>query len=302
MRKEQVSAHKTTSRAPARPKANPVGEYDAPGVVRTMSVLEALRDHPAGLTLSELVRLTKLALNTAHRTALTLTELGYLERLPDSKVFRLTPKLLTFSRSVQGGHLVEQALGPLRALRDETQETTLFGTLTDGAGVILEQAPGTRMFRFVAEIGRLLPLHTAAPCKAMLAWLPEPELLRRLEKMTFPRFTDHTLTSRKAFLAELAAARQAGYAADREEDITGVCCIGAPVFNRQGYPVASLWITGQAEHLGGPYEAALAAAVRRHADIISERLGFHPASPPNVKALSASARHRDTGSKPVESH
>ena len=86
-----------------------------------MSVLEALRDHSEGLTLSELVRLTHLALNTAHRTALTLTELGYLERLPDSKVFRLTPKLLRFSRSVQGAHLVEQALGPLGALGYDTQ-------------------------------------------------------------------------------------------------------------------------------------------------------------------------------------
>jgi DNA-binding IclR family transcriptional regulator len=173
--------------------------------------------------------------------------------------------------------------------------------LTDGAGVILEQAPGTRMFRFVAEIGRLLPLHTAAPCKAMLAWLPAAEQLRRVEKMAFPRFTDRTLTSRKAYLAELAAVRQAGYAADREEEITGVYCIGAPVFNRQGYPVASLWITGQAEHLGGPHEAALAAAVRRHADHISEQQGFHPASPPNVKVATASPRHRDTGSKCVAS-
>lgn len=288
------------SRAAARSKANPAGEYDAPGVVRIMSVLEALRDQPEGLTLSELVRLTELALNTAHRTALTLTELGYLERLPDSKVFRLTSKLLTFSRSVQGGHLVEQALGPLRALRDETQETTLFGTLTDGAGVILEQAPGTRMFRFVAELGRLLPLHTAAPCKAMLAWLPEPELFRRLETMTFPRFTDRTITSRKAFLAELAAARQAGYAADREEEITGVYCIGAPVFDRQGYPVGSLWLTGQAEHLGGPHEASLAAAVRRQADIISERLGFHPVKHQTAKSPTASPGHRVTESQQAE--
>ena len=55
----------------------------------------------------------------------------------------------------------------------------------------------------------------------------------------------------------------------------GVYGIGAPVFNRLGYPVASLWITGQSEHLGGQHEAALTAAVRRHAHRISARLGFH---------------------------
>ena len=241
--------------------------------MRTMAVLESLCDQAEGLTLSDLVRRTGLALNTVQRTALTLVDLGYLSRDPASKVFRVTTRVLAFARPFTAGVLMDHALGPMRVLRDTTRETALIGTLTEGAGVILEQIPSLHMFKFTAEIGRLLPLHAAAPCKAMLAFLSEAECRQRLAGYTFTRFNQRTITGLKPLLDHLAEIRRTGFAPDRSEEIEGVHCLAAPVFDRSGRPVASLWITGQSEHLSGRCEAGLATQVMAQAAEISRRLG-----------------------------
>jgi hypothetical protein len=59
-----------------------------------------------------------------------------------------------------------------------------------------------------------------------------------------PAFTPTTLTDPRALLAELAAVRETGLAYDREERVTGVYCIGAPVFDVNGAAVAGLGVTG----------------------------------------------------------
>ena len=51
-------------------------------------------------------------------------------------------------------------------------------------GVVLEQVPGLHSVKFLVDPGHRFPLHTAAPGKAILAFLPEEEqneLLDRIE-------------------------------------------------------------------------------------------------------------------------
>jgi DNA-binding IclR family transcriptional regulator len=65
-----------------------------------------------------------------------------------------------------------------------------------------------------------------------------------------------------------------GYAFDNAEQFEGVYCIGAPVFDRAGYPVASVWTTGLMMDLDRKRIPKIGATVRAHADQISARLGF----------------------------
>ena len=65
-----------------------------------------------------------------------------------------------------------------------------------------------------------------------------------------------------------------GYAFDNAEQFEGVYCIGAPVFDRVGYPVAAVWTTGLMMDLQRKRLPEIGATVRAHADRISARLGF----------------------------
>ena len=75
-------------------------------------------------------------------------------------------------------------------------------------------------------------------------------------------------------LAELEKVRGKGYSVDNGEEIEGVNCVGAPIFDAHGYPIASIWITGPGERIKESQFDEIGAKVRSYADIISVRLGY----------------------------
>ena len=68
--------------------------------------------------------------------------------------------------------------------------------------------------------------------------------------------------------------RELGYGCDLGEEIKGVNCVGAPVFDAHGYPAASIWITGPSDRVGGDQIDIVGKSVRAYADMISARLGY----------------------------
>ena len=67
--------------------------------------------------------------------------------------------------------MVEKAIDVMRELRDDVNETVLLGTLVGTRGVILEQVLSTHPLKVMVDPGHNFALHTAAPAKAMLAYM-----------------------------------------------------------------------------------------------------------------------------------
>ena len=157
-------------------------------------------------------------------------------------------------------------------LRDLVKETVLIGTIAQNEFIVMEQAAGKHPFKFMLDIGSRISLHTAAPAKAILAYLPEKQLETMLHGMDFKQFNQNTITTAEDFRSTLEDIRQHGYAIDRAEELDGVHCIGAPVFDRYGYPVASIWTTGPSERLPASSFKSVGRQLRKYADKISQRL------------------------------
>ena len=116
-------------------------------------------------------------------------------------------------------------------------------------GIVLDSIEGPDRFCFNISKGLVFPLHTSAPGKAYVAALPEKRRSALTERLTFKRFTPHTITSRKAFEAEITHIRAAGYATDLSEETEGCHCGGVAVLGQNGTPVAALWVTGMDKRL-----------------------------------------------------
>jgi DNA-binding IclR family transcriptional regulator len=116
------------------------------------------------------------------------------------------------------------------------------------------------------------PLHAAAPGKVMLAWLPQKELDEFLADYSFRALTATTITSRRGFADHLRLVRQRGYAMDLGETMEGHHCLGAPIFDANEIPIASLWITAPAPRLSEADGERLAPAVIRAAHMVTEVL------------------------------
>jgi DNA-binding IclR family transcriptional regulator len=237
-------------------------------------VLELLDRHPAGLPIERIAETTGFPKNSVFRVAMTLWGLGYLKRDESSKYFSLSRKVFSLgSGALKQSGLMEAALEVMQQLRDLVKETVLIGTLTEDAGVVLEQVVGLHPFKFMVDPGRLLPLNAAAPCKAMIAFLPPEERDVLLRRTRFVRFNAHTIINRKAYLRELEHVRARGYAVDRGEELDAVWCVGAPVFDRHRHPLASIWVTGPSDRMSGARTAVVGRHVREHAARVSRRLG-----------------------------
>ncbi len=248
--------------------------YHVPNLERALGVMELLSHYNEGLSLSEIVQKTKLPKNSIFRITMTLLNFGYLFRDEDSKRFTLTRKLLTLGSAAMSEYsLVEKSLDVMRQLRDVVKETVLIGTIAQNEGIALEQVLGTHPFKFTADAGLRIPLHTAAPTKAIMAYLPETQLEDLLRSMKFTRFNVRTVTNVTDFRNVLKDVRLCGYAVDRAEQIGGVNCIGAPIFDQNGYPIASIWTTGPSDRIPESSFGELGRQIKKFASEISQRLG-----------------------------
>lgn len=221
-----------------------------PILERTLGLLEFLSQCPGGVALSDLARALNIPKNTTYRMLNTLCARGYVFRNEAELTYRLTRKLATlvYTRALDGG-LIEKALEPMRALRDQVKETVVISIFDAGEGIVLEQVPGLHPFRFVCDPGTRQPLHASASTKAILACLPDEERDAILKQASFPQLTKRTVTSVGAFRRELAATRLRGFGIDRGEALYGVRCVAAAVLDRQRRPVAAITVTGPDERL-----------------------------------------------------
>lgn len=250
--------------------------YHIPNLKRALDVFELLAKNNGGLTLSEISAATKYSKNSIFRIVCTLQDCGYVSKDKDGRKIVMSRKLAALGYAGFGeSNIVEKSMDVIRAMRDEFGETAMLGTLLQEDCVMIEQAPGRFPFKFLGEIGMRISVHVSAPGKAILAYLSKDEIDQRLEKMKFDRFNESTICTKRDFLKELEGVRACGYALDRGEEIAGVHCVGAPVFNAHGYPVASIWITGPAHRLPVESFDAVGKKIRAYADKISERLGYN---------------------------
>lgn len=146
---------------------------------------------------------------------------------------------------------VDRMLPVMQKIRDRFHETVGLAVLDEASavGVIVTAVPETGRFGFTLCTGHRFPVHTGAPAKAMLAFMPKERVEPLLKKVTFERFTKTTVNSLAAFRKELAVIRACGYALDRAEEVEGCHCLAVPVFDHQGDPVAGIWFTGPSYRL-----------------------------------------------------
>jgi DNA-binding IclR family transcriptional regulator len=201
---------------------------------------------------------------------------GYVSREEVSLRFRVTNKLLQLAQPrVRDFSLVECALGPMRQLRDETQETVQLGLRVDDSGVVIEQVESRQAMRISVDIGLKFKLHNNAPGKVLLAFQHPKERERVLSRLKLERYTDRTITDRNQLRLECDRVVKQGFATDWAEADEGIHCVAAPVFDELHHFLAVLWVSAPSRRLPQEEFARLGARVIETARQISRRIA-HP--------------------------
>ncbi|HEU0140361.1 MAG TPA: IclR family transcriptional regulator [Bryobacteraceae bacterium] len=241
-------------------------------LAKTFSIIEAVQDSPAPLTLKAISEQTAVNKSTASRILAHLETQRYVTR--DAKGgYRVGEKLLQLgTRPASEVNLREAAQAPLRELWRITQETVNLGIL-DGLEVMyLDGLESPQSFRLVSSAGTRAIAYRTALGKAILAYLPAEEREAVITSFAFQPYTPHTIASAEQLRNELEHVRAKGYAIDDEESVIGVRCLAAPVLSPARTATAAVSISGPVARMADDKIEEFSRAARAAAREITERL------------------------------
>ncbi|HET7887001.1 MAG TPA: IclR family transcriptional regulator [Bradyrhizobium sp.] len=238
-------------------------------------VLEAFTAQEPELTMAEVARLAGIDNATAFRFLNTLVEIGYVDRVADSRKFRLALKVLDLGfNAIARSDLRTRARPILRGLVGEINEAASIGVL-EGADVLYVERIQAGLARLGVDIriGSRVPAYSTAIGHAILAWLSRPDQIAVLEAQPRRQLTATTETNLEALLKRLEQVKRRGYAISDQETVSGLYVIAAPILDPDGVPLAGLSIAAPAFQTElKAFEAAGAGAVMQAAKALSRAL------------------------------
>jgi DNA-binding IclR family transcriptional regulator len=243
-------------------------------VAAAARILREFDKHSTQLGVSQLARRVGIGKSTAHRIIWTLVDEGLLEKVDETGLFRLTTTMRSLGSSAETAQrLHEAATMPLDHLRTLTAGT-LHIAILDGTDVLyLERREGPGTITVFRRVGARNAAHVTSSGKVLIAFLPPEHRDRLVEGMRLAPRTPRTITSRTAFVAELAKVRHQGFAENRGESEPGMCSIAAPIRDPLGRVVASVSVAQYVEDMDAGLRH-LARPVVETAKRISSGLGW----------------------------
>lgn len=243
-------------------------------VHRALSLVEILASEGGALSLSELAARADLNSSTCHHLISTLVNRGYLVHLGRSKGYALGKKLYELS-DIAGreNDPTELLKDDLKTLSEQLGHGVQLAMLSETSLMTkLRFAPAQNQLEEPDEVTKMTALHATATGKAILAWLPDSELMRVVSANGLNRYTESTITSLSGLIDELRLVRRRGYAIDEEELKKGVVCIGTALREGSGAVIASISVTVPAEMATEKYRLELSQSVVSAAQVLTNKL------------------------------
>lgn len=257
---------------PGKPRP-PEGVQSVDRAVTALEIL-ARRGH-AGV--GEIADELGVHTSTASRLLAALQDHELVGQCDDRGHYELGFGVLRLANSIPGRlDLLRHARPVMDTLAEELQETITIAVLQQGFVVNVGQSVGRSAITARDWIGELAPPHATSGGKVLLAALPPGE--RRTMTQQLDRFTDQTITTRKALTAELRAVTHHGYSTAFDEFEVGLRAVAAPIHDRCGATVAALSASGPSYRFGHERTPTVVTALQRATHEINTLLDYAPAA------------------------
>jgi IclR family acetate operon transcriptional repressor len=273
---------------PASRDKNFVGLTD-----KIFGILEAFSQSPrTPVSLEEITQAVGLAKTTVHRLLYSMKKIGYVDQNEETGKYMLAAKFFELGRPVLPYQRIASLARPLlENLRLRCGESVHVGVLDKGLITYIAVVESQNPYRCAAVTGEYNYAHSTALGKCLLAYLPESEIEDIIREHGLPKLARNTITNGTQLIEELRRVREEGVATNIEENIDGVICVAAPIFDYSATPVAALSVSGPAMRMELILDV-IKQEVKRVGARISGMLGC-PASEDGIRTVLA-----DAGSPP----
>ncbi len=233
-------------RAKATKRASSRAPDDSRNVVNSLfkglRVLEAFSAERSEMTLSQVAAVAELDPGTAFRMLNTLVMLGYIDRIPESRRFRLTLKVVDLGMHAVGRSDLREIARPiLRSLVGEVSEAASLGVLEGGDVLYVERVrAGLTRMGVDIRIGTTIPAAYSMIGQAILAYLAPADVRRVAATEPRPGEFSAKPLGRTELERILAEVRGNGFALSDSYFGSGLRVLAVPVLDIDGYPLAAV--------------------------------------------------------------
>ncbi len=251
---------------------------------RAVGLMRVLAQAEEPLGLRELARRVELSPSTARRILASLCHHQLCEQAPDGS-YRLGLALFELGARVAADlDIRSRSLPALKRLSEASHLTAFICVQREGRAIAIERVDGRYAFSLALTVGGSLPLHTGGAPRALLAYMPEEEVVRMLERDPPQALTERTLLGREEILADMARTREQGYTISDEDVTPGVAALAMPVFGHlfSDRPVAAISVAGLVPQVIGEDFEKLLGLLREAASEISRELGHGLGAEPDA--------------------
>jgi IclR family pca regulon transcriptional regulator len=242
-------------------------------VEKAFRILEVFTSREPELLLSDVARRAQVDNATAFRMLNTLVMLRYVEKVPDSKRFRLTLKCLDLGfNAIARMDFLATARPVLQHLVSLGAGAASIGILDRGDVIYIERMQlGLRRLSVDIRIGTRIAAFSSAMGRAILAFLPEERQRKELDARPREKFTPFTETDLQHLLQRLRETREQGFALVDQESVVGLVAIAAPIVGFDDLPIAAISLATPSSAMPtGQFAAQFGEALRCAAATLSK--------------------------------
>jgi IclR family KDG regulon transcriptional repressor len=248
--------------------------YRLESIERVMRVLDAFVEGNPSLRLTDLSERCGIPKSQLLKIASTLVAGSYLQRNPETKRYRLGPKVFHLGMAVHNSMDLRRIAHPyLQRLVEETRETARLIVPHASGPVCIDLVESPKGIRVFAELGAKMPWNAGTSPKVILAYLPEEERERILTRHPFKRYTARTVVDADELRREVLAIQGRDYYycdGDLDEDAFGV---SAPIFDHTGRIVGAVNVSGPSSRVSTAEVNRFIELIRATGTAISRDLG-----------------------------
>lgn len=241
-------------------------------VSRAIQIIRCFENYEE-LGVTEISKMVGLHKSTTFGLISTLEANKLLEKSDHTGKYRLGLELFRLGTKVNST-LRHIAIPYLEQLVKMYQETVNLVVMDDLSVIYLEKVESTRSMRISTVVGGRLPLYCTAVGKAIMSNLPMDELLSKLNRMEFTKYTDNTMCDKNSILKSLEKAKLNGYAEESEELEIGLSCVAAPIYNHFNYPFAAISLSGPTFRMNESFRKEISGTLKQFTQEISGKLGY----------------------------
>lgn len=206
---------------------------DSPAA-RLLAVLSAVA-RMRSASVSGLADALAMPVATTHRALSELERLGYLQRVPGSRLWTVAHRLVGLASdalTAAASGITANAI--LRALTERLGEMSSFAVQSGEEVLYVASVEPPHDLTLSFRAGRRAPLHCTSSGRLFLARLADAALMRYLEASAPRAFTPRTTTDPDELLAIIRRVRKQGYAMTHQEYVLHVVGAAVPVVGEDG--------------------------------------------------------------------